>query len=211
MSALWRIQNIGVTCLLWVAMQASGIEEKKILALGDSLTFGYEVDESHSWPKLLSNKLGVKIVNGGTSGATTAFGVSTLRFHLKRYTPDLVIYALGANDGFRGISPKVTKKNIKTAIEMCQKAGIKVILLGMKAPPNYGKKFPKKFAATYSQLAKELNVPLMPFILEGVAGNPKLNQPDGIHPNKEGYKIIANNIHEFIKKHYNVKNSSRIK
>lgn len=204
--------------LLWCTFGASysfsvppSTEEQKILALGDSLTFGYEVDQKNSWPSLLSKKLGIPVVNGGTAGATSAFGVSTLRFHLKRYKPSLVIYALGANDGLRGIKTEVTKANIKKAVEMCQKKGIKVVLLGMRAPPNYGKKFPKKFASIYPEVASELKVPLMPFFLEGIAGKPEFNQPDGIHPNDKGYQIMAQNIFNFIKKHYDVGNNFRVK
>ncbi|SMF34197.1 arylesterase [Pseudobacteriovorax antillogorgiicola] len=188
--------------ILSITLSITSFGKGKILALGDSLTFGYEVEEEHTWPKLLEKKLGVPIINGGTAGATSAFGLPTLRFHLKRYTPDLVIYALGANDGLRGLDPKVTQKNIEEAVKLCQEKGIKLVLLGMKAPPNYGKTFPANFEAIYPTVAKKYDIPLMPFMLENVAGQKKLNQPDGIHPNAEGYKIIAENIYKVVTKHY---------
>ena len=150
-----------------------GNEKSKILALGDSLTFGYGIEQQYSWPSLLSKKLQREIVNAGTSGATTAFGLPTLKFHLKRYKPDLVIYGLGANDALRGIDPKVSYQNMKETLAFLQDQKIPVLLLGMKAPPNYGERFPKEFAALYPRLAKEFKLPLYPFLLEGVAGNPK--------------------------------------
>lgn len=177
----------------------------KVLALGDSLTFGYGLEQQHSWPSLLEEKLDREFVNAGTSGATTAFGLPTLKFHLKRYTPSLVVYALGANDALRGIDPKVTYKNMKETIEFLKAKNIPVVLLGMKAPPNYGEKFPKEFESLYPKLAKEFKLPLYPFLLEGIAGNPKLNLADGIHPNKEGYKIIAQNLEPFFKDFYDAK------
>ncbi len=181
----------------------------KILALGDSLTFGYEVAEQDTWPALLAKKLKKTIVNGGTSGATTAFGIPTLKFHLKRYKPELVLYALGANDALRGIAPQTTQSNIREALSLLSQEKIPVILLGMKAPPNYGEKFPQQFADIYPHLAKEFKIPLYPFLLEGVAGRKLLNQPDGIHPNEAGYKIISENLYQFIKKNYATKPDSK--
>lgn len=183
----------------------SSTSTAKILALGDSLTFGYEVDDKDTWPTLLAQKLNKTIVNGGTSGATTAFGIPTLKFHLKRYKPSLVLYALGANDALRGIAPKTTEKNIREALNLLKKEKIPVILLGMKAPPNYGEKFPKEFSAIFPRLAKEFDILLYPFLLEGVAGEKSLNQPDGMHPNEAGYKIISENIYQFMKKTYESK------
>jgi acyl-CoA thioesterase-1 len=179
--------------------------EPIVLALGDSLTFGYEVAEDKTWPSLLEKKLQAngfpkaKVINAGTSGATSAFGPQTLKFHFKRYTPDLLIYALGANDGLRGLDPKGTEDNIRQAIKMAQAKEVPVLLLGMKAPPNYGKRFPESFEQSFANISKEFELPFIPFFLEGVAGNPKLNQPDGIHPNPAGYKIITETIYAKVK------------
>jgi acyl-CoA thioesterase-1 len=172
----------------------------RILAIGDSLTEGYGVPKEVSYPTVLQAKLRATgmpdavVVNAGTSGATSAFGTKTLRFHLKKAKPDLVILALGANDGLRGLSTKDSEKNINDTIVAAKAAGCKVLLVGMQAPPNYGKKFPADFAAIFPKLAKEQGVPLVPFLLDHVAGEPKLNNPDGIHPNEEGYKIVAEQL-----------------
>ena len=176
-----------------------------ILSIGDSLTFGLGVPMEKTWPQLLQNKLqsdGMKeaqVINAGSSGATTAFGLSTLRFHLKRTKPDLIIYALGANDGLRAIDTETTYRNISQAIDEIQKTKIKVLLLGMKAPPNYGEKFPKDFEKIFSRVAIEKKIPFIPFFLEGVAGDPQLNQGDGIHPNEKGYEKVIASIYPVIK------------
>lgn len=176
-----------------------------LLSIGDSLTFGLGVPPDKTWPHLLENKLkadgfkDAKVTNAGSSGATTAVGLSTLKFHLKRSKPDLIIYALGANDGLRAIDTETTYKNVSAAISEIQKAGIKVILLGMKAPPNYGEKFPKDYEKVFSRVASEKKIPFVPFLLEGVAGEPSLNQSDGIHPNEKGYEKIVTHIYPSIK------------
>lgn len=176
-----------------------------ILSVGDSLTFGLGVPADKTWPALLEAKLkadgypGVKVINAGSSGATTAFGVSTLKFHLKRGKPDLIIYALGANDGLRGIDPATTQKNLSTAMEMIQAQGVKVLLLGMKAPPNYGEKFPKDFESSFVKVKDKYKPAFVPFFLEGVAGKPELNQADGIHPNEKGYEQVLSLIYPKVK------------
>lgn len=169
-----------------------------ILSIGDSLTFGLGVPHEKAWPALLQDKLRkdgypeVQVINAGSSGATTAYGISALRFQLKRIQPDLVIYALGANDGLRGLDPAATYKNMATAMDELKAAKIKVLVLGMKAPPNYGSKFPKEFESNFSKLVDTYKLSFVPFFLEGVAGNAALNQADGIHPNEKGYeKVLA--------------------
>lgn len=181
------------------SLQASS-DAKSILAIGDSLTFGYGVAEKASWPSRLERKLKAKgfpklsVINAGISGATTASGLRTLRFHLKKTTPNLIIYALGANDGLRGIEPKVTEANIRDVLNLAKESKIKVLLLGMKMPPNYGKNFTKSFEQIFKRLAKEYKTPFIPFFLKGVAGRKELNLPDGIHPNAKGYEIITESI-----------------
>lgn len=176
-----------------------------ILSVGDSLTFGLGVPADKTWPALLEAKLkadgypGVKVINAGSSGATTAFGVSTLKFHLKRGKPDLIIYALGANDGLRGIDPATTQKNLSTAMELIQAQGVKVLLLGMKAPPNYGEKFPKDFESSFIKVKDKYKPAFVPFFLEGVAGKAELNQADGIHPNEKGYEQVLALIYPKVK------------
>ncbi len=176
-----------------------------ILSVGDSLTFGLGVPADKTWPALLEAKLksdghpGVKVINAGSSGATTAFGVSTLKFHLKRGKPDLIIYALGANDGLRGIDPATTHKNLSAAMEMIQAQGVKVLLLGMKAPPNYGEKFPKDFESSFTKVQDKYKPAFIPFFLEGVAGKTEFNQADGTNPNETCYKQVLNLIYPKVK------------
>jgi acyl-CoA thioesterase-1 len=202
-----RLSHVWFTPIffLLIGFSPTLLGNPKIIALGDSLTFGYEVEDSQTWPFLLEKKLkesgfpNAEVINAGTSGATTAFGPQTLKFHLKRYTPDLLIYALGANDGLRGLDPKATEENIRKTIQLAKEKKVTVLLLGMKAPPNYGNKFPKDFENTFAKIQKEFDLPFVPFFLDGVAGNPQLNQPDGIHPNAEGYKKITDTIFQKVK------------
>lgn len=195
-----------VLCILLLLLsdpllaEPPGKGNPRILAIGDSLTEGYGITKEASYPAILQNLLreadlpAAVVVNAGTSGATSAFGLKTLRFHLKKTKPDLVILALGANDGLRGLSTKDSEKNIAATIVAAKAAGCKILLVGMQAPPNYGQKFPAEFAAIFPKLAKEHGIPLLPFLLDNVAAEPKLNLPDGIHPNEEGYKIIAKQL-----------------
>ncbi len=177
--------------------------QDKILILGDSLTEGYGVDSKYSFPSQLENilkekKLNYRVINGGVSGSTTASGKSRLKWFIKA-KPKLMVLALGANDGLRGIKVQETKNNLSQIIKLAQQSGIKVVLAGMMTPPNYGKEYGKKFAAIYPKLAEEFKVKLIPFLLEGVAGIKELNIEDGIHPNRKGYKIIAQTVFNGIK------------
>lgn len=203
---LLLFRRLTLSCLIFPLIQSSAALAKPvILSVGDSLTFGLGVPPEKTWPSILEAKLRtdgfpeVKVINAGSSGATTAFGISTLKFHLKRSQPDLVIYALGANDGLRGIDPNTTYKNMQAALEMTKAKGIRVLLLGMKAPPNYGEKFPKDFESSFIKAKNEFKVSFIPFFLEGVAGDKNLNQADGIHPNEKGYEKVLITIYPKVK------------
>jgi acyl-CoA thioesterase-1 len=187
---------------LWTSISFA---DHRILFLGDSLTEGYGVMKEESFPSLLEVKLqdelkmkGLKIINAGIGGATSASGLSRLEWHLKTKITHLII-ALGSNDALRGLKPSETLKNLELVINRAQAAPIKILLLGAKAPPNYSKKFTNEFDGLFLILSKKYRIPLVPFILEGVAGNPKLNQADGIHPNPTGNKIIADKLLKPIK------------
>ena len=199
------LQKLLYLNLLVLLFAPSIFAKPVLLTIGDSLTFGLGVAPEKTWPQLLENKLredgfkDAKVINAGTSGATSAFGVSVLKFHLKHERPDLIVYALGANDGLRAIDTETTYRNVRDAIAEIQKAKIKVVLLGMKAPPNYGDKFPKDFAKIFSRVAAETKVPFIPFFLEGIAGDRTLNQSDGIHPTELGYQHVLANIYPTIK------------
>lgn len=175
-----------------------------LVIVGDSLTEGYGVTREKAYPALLEQKLNSgsskkwKVVNAGVSGSTSASGLGRLKWQLKS-KPDVILIALGANDGLRGTKPEVTEKNLSDMIEAVQKEKIPVILAGMQMPPNYGPGFTKKYAEIFPSLAKKYKVHLVPFMLEGVAGDPKLNLADGIHPNEKGYEIIAETFYKSIK------------
>jgi acyl-CoA thioesterase-1 len=194
-----------LTLIFSLALALPAAAKPVILSVGDSLTFGLGVPADKTWPALLEAKLktdgypNVQVINAGSSGATTAFGTSALKFHLKRGKPDLIIYALGANDGLRGIDPATTYKNLSQAMDLIQAQGIKVLVLGMKAPPNYGEKFPKDFESSFTKIKDRYKPSFVPFFLEGVAGNPALNQADGIHPNEQGYQKVLTLVYPKVK------------
>ncbi len=175
-----------------------GKKEQVIVAFGDSLTAGLGVPSEKAYPAQLAKKLNTngyryKVVNAGVSGETTAGGLRRVEWILKS-RPDIVILALGANDGLRGLSLIEMEKNLSKIIQKLQQKDVKVVLAGMKIPPNYGIRYTRGFEAVYPKLAKRFNLTLIPFFLEGVATVPALNQADGIHPNAQGYKIIVDRI-----------------
>jgi len=175
------------------------IKEGVILAFGNSLTAGLGVAIDEAYPALLARRLRAagfryQVVNAGVSGETTAGGLRRLDWVLGRHRPDIVILELGANDGLRGLDLRQMKKNLSGMIERFQKEGIKVILAGMKIPPNYGKKYSGAFSDIFSSLADRYQLSLIPFFLEGVAAVPGLNQGDGLHPNARGYEVLIDKI-----------------
>lgn len=177
--------------------------ETLILILGDSLTEGYGINKKDAYPSLVENLLQkdgykVKVLNAGISGSTSASAASRLKWFIQK-KPDVLFLALGANDGLRGVDIPTTKKNLKETIHLAKKSNIQVWLAGMYMPPNYGLKYTKDFARMYKELASEEKTPFLPFLLDGVAGKAKFNQPDAIHPNEEGHRVIANNVAKFFK------------
>lgn len=175
---------------------------KKVLFLGDSLTEGYGVSKVKSYPEMAKSYLDKKgiaitVLNGSISGSTTASSLSRLKWFLKS-KPDLVFLALGANDGLRGIKVPESKKNLSDTIKAAKEAGIQVVIAGMMVPPNYGPDYGKAFRSMYPELAKEYKVPHLPFLLEGVAGEKKYNQEDGIHPNENGHEKMGKLVGEFL-------------
>ena len=172
-------------------------EDKIILFFGNSLSAGYGLDEGQSFPDRIqetidSLHLKYTVVNAGISGETTAGGAGRIDWVLNQDI-DIFILELGGNDLLRGIDVKNTEANLREIIEKvsAKDKDIQIILAGMQAPPNMGNDYTNQFAAIYSRLAKEYNIGLIPFLLDQVGGNPQLNQPDGIHPNIEGAKIVA--------------------
>lgn len=175
-----------------------------IVAVGDSLTAGLGVNEAEAYPAQLENKLRAagyewKVINAGISGETSSGTLSRINWAMK-LRPDIVILETGANDGLRGIDPAVTRKNIDETVRILKQQNVTVVLAGMQMVRNLGLEFTKRFADIYPSLAKKHGLILVPFFLQGVAGDPSLNQPDGIHPTAEGYRIITKNVYPFARK-----------
>jgi acyl-CoA thioesterase-1 len=173
-----------------------------IVAVGDSLTAGYGVNEADAYPAQLERKLHAagfrwRVVNAGISGETSSGTLSRVAWVLK-LKPDIVILETGANDGLRGIDPQVTKKNIAEAVRILKENRVTVILAGMRMVTSMGRDYTRSFAAIYPAVAKKHDLILIPFFLQGVAGDPVLNQSDGIHPVAEGYRIITDMIYPHV-------------
>jgi acyl-CoA thioesterase-1 len=173
-----------------------------ILFLGDSLTEGLGLEEHEAFPSLLQQRFNaegraVGVLNAGISGSTSASGLSRLQWYI-RSQPDLMVLSLGANDGLRGLSVDEMKANLARTIEFAQANGVQVALTGMLTPPNMGPEYTETFARVFPDLAEQYQLPFLPFLLEGVAAVPELNQGDGIHPNVAGTKIVAETLYQFL-------------
>ncbi|PIK15376.1 arylesterase [Halobacteriovorax sp. JY17] len=185
--------------ILFLITTCSIFADTKVLFIGDSLTEGYGIAKEKAYPYLLRDILEkkyskkIEVINGSVSGSTTASGASRLKWFL-RSKPEVLILALGANDGLRGIDLTSSKKNLAAIISMAKSKDMKVILAGMYMPPNYGRDYTKKFRDMFVELKKEYSVTLIPFLLEGVAAKKALNLSDGIHPNELGHKKMAENL-----------------
>ncbi|GMU65662.1 MAG: hypothetical protein AMXMBFR36_19360 [Acidobacteriota bacterium] len=169
-----------------------------VVFLGDSLTAGFGLGEEQAFPALVGEELArrgtpVRVINGGISGDTTAGGLERLDWLLAQ-GPDVVLVELGANDGLRGQPLETIEANLRAILERSRATGAQVVLAGMKIPPNYGREYASGFEKIFPRLAREQDVALIPFLLDGVAARPELNLPDGIHPNAEGQKIVARSV-----------------
>ena len=178
---------------------------KNIIFFGNSLTAGYGLDLSEAYPALIqakidSLKLSYKVINAGLSGETTAGGNSRIDWILKQPVHVFVL-ELGGNDGLRGIPLEETEKNLQQILNKVKEKypNAKCMLAGMRVPPNMGKQYSEKFHALFITLAKKNKIAFLPFLLEGVGGEPGLNQADGIHPTAEGQKIVAENVWAVLK------------
>ena len=177
--------------------------ERVIAALGDSLTAGLGVAADEAYPARLEARLtregyAYRVVNAGVSGDTTAGGLRRVDWVL-RARPEIVIVALGANDGLRAQSPQAMRENLAAIVKRVQASGARVLLVGMRLPPNYGAEYTREFQAVFPEVARTTGVALMPFLLDGVAADPRLNQPDGIHPTAAGYQVIADRLWPYLR------------
>ena len=203
-----RIQNNRLlSYLLAIALMFCPmlLSAKTIMILGDSLSAGYGVSVQQGWVHLLQKRLDQqypkqhKVVNASVSGETTSGALARLPKLLQTHRPDLVVIELGGNDGLRGQPPAQIQKNLAQLIQKSQQAKSKVILFGMKIPPNYGKAYSQAFENNYQVLSQQYKLKLLPFFMQGVAGHKNLMQQDQIHPNAKAQPILLNNAYPLIK------------
>jgi acyl-CoA thioesterase I len=198
---------VGALVLSCVALLSVAAGEARgegvVVALGDSLTAGLGVAADEAFPARLQARLRAegydyRVVNAGVSGDTTAGGLRRVDWALRAH-PDVVIVALGANDGLRGQSPQAIRANLEEIVERLQASGARVLLVGMRLPPNYGAEYTKEFEAVFPAVARRAKIALMPFLLDGVAADPRLNQADGIHPTAAGQQMIADRLWPYLR------------
>jgi len=183
--------------LLWFSLAWS--ETPTVLVVGDSLSAGYGIELSQGWVSLLERRLAeekllYRVVNASISGDVSRGGLARLPAALERYRPVIVMLELGGNDGLQGLPLRQLEENLATMIELSRKAGAQVVLAGMRIPPNYGPHYTQKFYDIFADLAKRYEIPLIPFLLEGVGGHPELMQSDGVHPRAEAQARILENV-----------------
>jgi len=186
-------------CMVILVLMSQTLMAKSIVVLGDSISAAHGIEVAQGWVALLQSKLNethpdFTFDNASISGETSAGGLARVDALLTLHKPSILILELGANDGLRGLSPVLMKSNLVEIIRRAQQANATVLLLGMKIPPNYGKRYIDLFYNVYPQLAKEMNIPTIPFLLEEVALSSDLMQSDGLHPNAKAQPIIAEKI-----------------
>jgi acyl-CoA thioesterase-1 len=189
--------------LIVIAPPTAAGAEPVIVVLGDSLTAGFGLTPDEAFPAVLEQKLRregyhYRVVNAGVSGDTTAAGLRRVDWVL-RSQPAIAIVALGANDGLRHQSVTAMRENLLEIVRRLRGAGATVLLAGMRVPSNYGPEYTRAFAAVFPDVARATGVPLAPFLLDGVAGDARLNQPDGIHPTAEGQRLVADRLWSHLK------------
>lgn len=202
----WVVIVLGMICAgagAAVTDPAQGSRtEGVIVAFGDSLTQGFILPEADAYPAQLEGKLRsagypYRVVNAGINGETSSGALSRVNW-LLRLKPDIVILETGANDGFRGLAPEFIEANLSEIIRILKENGVTVVLAGMQMPSNLGSDYTAAFREIYPSVARRHGVILVPFFLDGVAGDPSLNLPDGIHPTAEGYGIVVKNVWPYV-------------
>lgn len=191
--------------LLGLCFSPFVVSAKTIMIVGDSLSAGYGIQPQQGWVHLLQKRLEQqypkqhKVVNASVSGETTSGALARLPKLLQTHRPDVVVIELGGNDGLRGQPPQMIQKNLANLIQHSQKAKAKVVIFGMKMPPNYGSAYSKAFENNYKVVSQQYKVKLLPFFMEDIAGNKQLMQKDLIHPNAKAQPILLNNAYPYIK------------
>lgn len=193
-----------VSLILLSLVAISSQAASTILVYGDSLSAAYGLSMQQGWVSLMDQRLKTErlpyqVVNASISGETTAGGLSRLKQTIELQKPKVMILALGANDGLRGLPIESMQRNLSNMLELANENNIKVLLVGMRIPPNYGPQYTQAFHQTFIDLAQQFKVKLVPFLLENVAGKPSLNQDDGIHPTAEAQPIILDTVWKTLK------------
>jgi len=193
-----RLKRVLLLCLMLCAPAAYSAS-KTLLVLGDSISAEYGLPRDSGWVSLLQtrlsdDKLPVSVVNASISGETTAGGLTRLPGLLQQHKPAVLIIELGGNDGLRGLSLAATQSNLREMIKSADRSGARVLLLGMRVPPNYGPDYSKRFAAMYQGLARERNVKLVPFLFAGLEDTERFFQQDRIHPNQRAQTVMLDNV-----------------
>jgi acyl-CoA thioesterase-1 len=194
---LQRLTALIVLTVLWVPAGLSA--GQTIVVVGDSLSSGYGLAAEQSWVTMLQNRLqgegyGYEVVNASIAGDTSAGGLARLPRLLAAHEPEWVVIELGGNDGLRGQPVASLRDNLTQMIQLSRQHGARVVLTGIQIPPNYGPTYTRALAAVYPELAEQFDIPLVPFLLDGVALRPELMQQDHIHPNAEGQKVLFENV-----------------
>lgn len=195
---LIRLLVCYIACLAYSSAWAAD-EDYTLLVFGDSLSAAYGIEEEQGWVTLLASKidsdeLPFRVINGSVSGETSTGGLARLPAMLDSYAPDVLILELGGNDGLRGLPLSLLKQNMGEMIELAEQAGAMVILTGIQIPPNYGPRYTLPFAELYGELAKEKDLALVPFLIDGIPQIPELMQNDGIHPKAEAQFMVLDNV-----------------
>lgn len=194
------MKTVVVALLLFII--SLSVNAETVVVLGDSISAGYGIDVEKGWVNLLDKKLeglgDYTVINASISGDTTGAGLARLPALLKKHQPDVVIIELGGNDGLQGFPIRIMKNNISTMVELAQQAHAKVLLLGMRIPPNYGERYTETFFQAYQQIAKERKVALMPFFLNSVAIYKEYMQDDGIHPRANAQAMLLDDMWPYL-------------
>jgi acyl-CoA thioesterase-1 len=189
---------------MFIALQNAVASDRTVLVLGDSLSAAHGLRPEQGWVALLIGRLkaqgyGYQVINASVSGETTTGGVARLPRELRLTQPGILILELGANDGLRGLPLNLTRQRLAQMIRLGEAAGAKVLLVGMLIPPNYGPRYTKQFAGMYPDLARQFHTALVPFLLKGVALDPRLMQEDGLHPNARGEPLVLNTLWPYLR------------
>jgi acyl-CoA thioesterase-1 len=190
--------------LLFIALQNAVASASTILVFGDSLSAAYGIRPEQGWVTLLTQRLqtqgyGYQVINASVSGETSSGGLERLPRALSLHIPGIVILELGANDGLRGLPASALRDNLAQMVRLAQTAGARVLLVGIRIPPNYGPRYTDEFARVYAAVAQEYHLPLVPFLLEKVALDPTLMQADGMHPNAAAEPIVLDTLWPYLK------------